>query len=62
MVSTHSCRGLPIVINDQGHLDNVMKAVLLAAGEGTRLRLLTENKPKALIEVNGDPILTYCFD
>jgi len=39
-----------------------MKAVLLAAGEGTRLRLLTENKPKALIEVNGDPILTYCFD
>lgn len=39
-----------------------MQAVVLAAGEGTRLRPLTEDKPKALVEVDGEPILTHCFD
>jgi len=39
-----------------------MKAVVLAAGRGTRLRPLTEDKPKAMVEVDGQPILTYCLD
>ena len=39
-----------------------MQAVVLAAGEGTRLRPLTEDKPKALVEVAGRPILSDCFD
>jgi glucose-1-phosphate thymidylyltransferase len=39
-----------------------MQAVVLAAGEGTRLRPLTENKLKALVEVAGEPILTHCLD
>ncbi|HKJ59839.1 MAG TPA: sugar phosphate nucleotidyltransferase, partial [Halobacteriales archaeon] len=39
-----------------------MKAVVLAAGEGTRLRPLTEDKPKAMVEVAGVPLLTHCFD
>jgi len=39
-----------------------MKAVVLAAGEGTRLRPLTEDKPKAMVEVAGKPILTHCFE
>ena len=39
-----------------------MKAIVLAAGEGTRLRPLTEDKPKAMVEVDGKPILTHCFD
>jgi glucose-1-phosphate thymidylyltransferase len=39
-----------------------MKAVLLAAGEGTRLRPLTEDRPKALVEVDGEPILTHCLE
>jgi dTDP-glucose pyrophosphorylase len=39
-----------------------MQAVLLAAGKGTRLRPLTDEKPKALIEVDEKPILTHCFE
>jgi glucose-1-phosphate thymidylyltransferase len=39
-----------------------MEAVVLAAGEGTRLRPLTEDKPKGMVEVNGKPILTHCFE
>jgi glucose-1-phosphate thymidylyltransferase long form len=39
-----------------------MDAVVLAAGEGTRLRPLTEDKPKGLVEVNGKPILSHCFE
>ncbi|WP_238478835.1 UTP--glucose-1-phosphate uridylyltransferase AglF [Natranaeroarchaeum sulfidigenes] len=39
-----------------------MKAVVLAAGKGTRLRPLTDDKPKGLVEVNGRPIVTHCFE
>ena len=39
-----------------------MQAVVLAAGEGTRLRPLTEDKPKGLVEIDDRPLLTHCFD
>jgi glucose-1-phosphate thymidylyltransferase len=39
-----------------------MEAVVLAAGEGTRLRPLTEDKPKGMVEVADKPILTHCFE
>jgi len=35
-----------------------MKAVLLAAGKGTRLRPLTDTIPKCLIPIGGEPMLT----
>jgi choline kinase len=36
-----------------------MQAVLLAAGLGSRLGALTENLPKALISVGGEPLLVH---
>ena len=36
-----------------------MKAIILAAGFGTRLYPLTTNLPKALIQINNKPIIEY---
>jgi glucose-1-phosphate thymidylyltransferase len=45
-----------------GYHGRTTKGVVLVAGPGTRLRPLTEDKPKALVEVDGQPILTHCLD
>ncbi len=36
-----------------------MRAIVLAGGQGLRLRPMTEDRPKALIHVNGRPISEY---
>jgi dTDP-glucose pyrophosphorylase len=40
----------------------VQKAVLLAAGRGTRMRELTNELPKPMIEVRGKPILEHILE
>jgi len=39
-----------------------MKAFLLAAGLGTRLRPITEEIPKCLVPINGKPLLEYWLE
>ncbi|MEM5843612.1 MAG: HAD-IIA family hydrolase [Candidatus Aenigmatarchaeota archaeon] len=36
-----------------------MKVIILAAGMGSRLRPLTDAKPKSMVKVNGIPIIDY---
>ncbi len=38
---------------------NNLSAIILCGGKGMRLRPLTEDMPKSLIEINGKPILYY---
>ena len=39
-----------------------MIAMILAAGHGERMRNLTENQPKPMIEIDGKPLIAYQID
>lgn len=39
-----------------------MKVLILAAGYGTRLHSLVKDTPKALLEINGEPLIHYILD
>ena len=40
----------------------VRRAMVLAAGKGERMRPLTNDRPKPLVQVNGKPLLDYVFE
>ena len=42
--------------------ERITKAVLLAAGRGTRMRELTNDLPKPMIEVRGKPVLQHIIE
>jgi dTDP-glucose pyrophosphorylase len=41
---------------------NITKAVLLAAGRGTRMRELTQELPKPMLQVHGKPVLQHIIE
>ena len=41
---------------------NKVQIVILAAGQGTRLKPLTENVPKTMLCINKKPIISYIFE
>ena len=43
-------------------MSGITKAVLLAAGRGTRMRELTSQVPKPMLEVRGKPILQHIIE
>ncbi|MDQ6989629.1 MAG: sugar phosphate nucleotidyltransferase, partial [Mariprofundaceae bacterium] len=40
-------------------MSKVTRAIILAAGLGTRLKSLTQNQPKALMLVAGEPAIVH---
>jgi mannose-1-phosphate guanylyltransferase/phosphomannomutase len=42
--------------------DNAMKAVVMAGGEGTRLRPLTSNQPKPMVSIVGKPCMEHIVE
>src|SRR5262245_19725985 len=40
----------------------IRKAILLAAGRGTRLGALTQSQPKPLLEIAGKPLIAHIVD
>src|SRR6184192_4457595 len=43
-------------------MTKINKAVILAAGRGTRMRELTAELPKPMIKVRGKPVLQYIVE
>lgn len=50
-----------IVKNDMHSEENVDYVIVQAGGRGSRMELLTHNKPKALVPVNNLPMLFHLF-
>ncbi len=48
-----------MAVNGTRPLDRPTQAVILAGGRGTRLKPLTDDRPKPMVEINGKPFLEY---
>jgi len=46
-------------MNDDSSSDSITEALVLAGGRGERLRPITDNTPKLLIEICGKPIIQW---
>lgn len=51
-----------ITIKRKQHEGHLMKAIILAAGQGTRLKKYTENLPKGMLVFNGKTIIERQID
>ena len=47
--------------NNETNIGYIMKAMILAAGIGTRLHPLTDTIPKALIKIGDTPLLEFAI-
>src|ERR1700745_1258031 len=56
----HLARGLPAESTTRGEAG--MKAVVMAGGEGTRLRPLTSNQPKPMVPIVGKPCMEHILE
>ncbi|MCE7039686.1 sugar phosphate nucleotidyltransferase [Dyadobacter sp. CY312] len=43
-------------------LINNVNVVIMAGGKGSRLKSITENTPKALVEIEGKPVIVYLIE
>src|SRR6201982_2369113 len=56
----HLARGLPAESTARG--EDGVKAVVMAGGEGTRLRPLTSNQPKPMVPIVGKPCMEHILE
>ena len=58
LVKIYTIKPAKKVIN----IENIKQALILAGGEGTRLKPITEKVPKPMVEVHNQPFLKYIFE
>src|SRR6266508_1676757 len=62
MVETPRCGVRSAQRADPTNMSKINMAVVLAAGRGTRMRELTADLPKPMIEVRGKPVLQHIVE
>ncbi len=55
-------QAIEILLSKALHAHRVKKAIILAGGEGTRMRPFTYEMPKALIPIQGKPLIQHIIE